>query len=128
MPPVRAVPKFAISPEPFSVESQRFRLFMAQLENVITPHVGASGLDKFFVLLKFLRGSAKKLVQSLDPVDCYYTVAIQLLRNNYERTDVVRQRLLARLGALTPVNSKDNVQDLKALVNEIQLVVQSLEG
>ena len=85
-----------------------------------------SDVEKFNYLKNQLRGDAAKSIQGLALTSANYNEAIEILQKRYGRPSVIIRAHVKNLLALEKV-SKLNLQDLRKLVDEVEINVRGLK-
>lgn len=123
-----SIPALDVSPEPFSGDRKRFRVFLAQFENLVRRRPDASGIDKLVILTKYLREAPRELISSLELIDENYEVALELLRENYGQEKLIKQQFLAALLAIPRVKHASDTRRLRELLNTVQSNTRTLQA
>lgn len=120
-------PQLDTTPEVFSGDRRRYRVFRNHFDNWIARRTQASEIDKLVALTRLLQGAPKALVESLPWMPTSFEIALQLLDDNYGGVVFERDQHLAELMTIKRVDTAD-LEGLWVLVNGVNVSVQLLES
>ncbi|KAK5983926.1 hypothetical protein GCK32_022135 [Trichostrongylus colubriformis] len=101
--PKLELPKFAGD---MTLFPEFWEIFSAAIDN----HPYMTDATKLIYLKGALQGDAKDIVASVQVGDDNYSRAVELLKNTYNRPELLRNRLVEQLEALPPANESPLVQ------------------
>ncbi|KAK5974870.1 hypothetical protein GCK32_022753 [Trichostrongylus colubriformis] len=101
--PKLELPKFAGD---MTLFPEFWEIFSAAIDN----HPYMTDATKLIYLKGALQGDAKDIVASVQVGDDNYSKAVELLKNTYNRPELLRNRLVEQLEALPPANESPLVQ------------------
>ena len=123
-----APPQLDTTPDPFTGDRLRYRVFRNQFDNWIARRTQASELDKLVALTRLLRSDAKSLVESLPWLPTSYEVALTLLDENYGGLDYERDQRMGELMTIAKVKTAEDLNGLRLIVNKVNTSIQILES
>ncbi|KAG0413119.1 hypothetical protein HPB47_009728 [Ixodes persulcatus] len=85
-------------------------------------------IEKFKYLQSYLTGPAKQAIEWVRLSDEGYDVAIKALLERFGRSSLLVDKHIDQLLALSPVNSSNNIAELRHLYDSIQFRTSCLEG
>ena len=109
-----------ISPEIFSGDRLRFRAFMTQFTSFVGKRPEAPPVERLMVLRKYVSGEPKEIVSALELTDANYQVALDLLHENFARTDNDKERILSDLRNLPRIPKYGDLTALRKVLTLVQ--------
>ena len=124
--PARIHKELDTAPEKFDGSRLRYHRFITLFKSWIAKYPELTDQERLTVLVKYLKGEPKDLVEVLEPTSANYAVALSILDENYARVDTEKQRILAELRNLPRVKKATNVSGLRTLLTLVQRHIASL--
>ena len=103
-----------------------FHTFKTQFDNVIGLRTNLSDSTKLTYLKSFLKGYALKLVQHLHITDQNYSIAIELLKNEFLDELAIVDGLFRKFLELKP-KQDNSFLETKIFINEVKCVLSDLK-
>jgi len=128
-PPVRRVNKLK-PPEPreFSGEILEWAPFWDVYERAVHNEDGYSAVEKMALLKKYLKGPALLTISALAVTTANYTVAIQLLKDQFGDKQTIIDAHMAKLDSLSCPKSVNEVSALRHFQLSIDLHMNALQA
>ncbi|GBM84851.1 hypothetical protein AVEN_19847-1 [Araneus ventricosus] len=102
--------------------------FWNRFQNSIDNNTALSKVDKFSYLKGLLGGSAANAINGFTLSDENYDQALNLLKQRFDREELVINAHMAKLLNLLPVNDSNNIYGLRKLYDTVEVQIRSLES
>jgi hypothetical protein len=112
----------------FTGEYEKWTPWWNQFNTVIHSNTRIHPMDKFNFLRSYTDGRAAEVIQKLDTTPENYESAIEILKNRYEKPDLLQASHVNAIIALNPVNSSSDYKCLRSLHNQLMCHITSLES
>ncbi|KAI1696409.1 Zinc knuckle family protein [Ditylenchus destructor] len=96
----------------FSGERSKWRPFWHKFRLVIQHHPELSDLEKHTLLLNYLKGDAKKLVDGIPEAEGNFQIVIDILRDEYDNRPQLVRDLYSQLQKLESATSLSKLKEL----------------
>ena len=118
------LPKIEI--EKFAGDVEKFREFMDSFQVTIHRNRSLEDIEKFIYLKSYLTGDAKDLLEGLARTDANYSLAMEILEENYGNKEVLINNHVSKLINLDKQKEND-ITSLRVLYNKVTRHVRELE-
>lgn len=105
-----------------------FNDFISQFESAIDKNSNLSNVEKLSYLKSYLISEAEVAIRGLALTSENYEIALQILRQQFGRSDIIIDAHMSRLLNLNPVRKSYDIISLRKLYSECQTHIRGLEN
>ncbi|XP_064463439.1 uncharacterized protein LOC135374405 [Ornithodoros turicata] len=112
----------------FNGDIRSWQSFWNQFVSTIDQNTGLSSIDKFKYLKSYITGKAASAIEGLQMTEENYPIATDILKERFGSNNLIIDDHMSRLLHIKRVHDVTNVQKLRAMFDELQTGVRSLEA
>ncbi|GFW36001.1 uncharacterized protein TNCV_4928651 [Trichonephila clavipes] len=106
----------------------KFSDFFAQFEAAIHNNSNLSDVEKFNYLKSYLIDEAEIAIRGLTLSANNYTIALNIIKEQFGRKDLIIDSHMSKLLHLNPVRKSDDILSLRKLYSECEIHIQGLQN
>src|SRR5678815_2477423 len=104
-----------------------FSRFLSKFKAVIDGNPVYTNEEKLIHLISNLGDVAYEMIKHLSPEGSNYTIALNILKNEFLDRDFIKKKIIVRLLDISPP-SEDNLVEVKSFLNEVKALAYDLKS